>query len=236
LGPLHEVHPPFRFLPARARQRLARHVVSLRVPKGERVFSECEPGTAVFILRQGRVTLKRGTCDGGARTLCVVGPGQIFCCLSILDGAPYPATSTASAHSIVDRLPREIYHELLEVHPEFARASLTQLGRQLRDAGCGDAPLGDTAARLAGRLLAMAVRFGDKVPLTRREFAELAGTTVETAIRQMKQFERAGWVRLSRGSVRLLDRRALCSRAGRECTPDRCPASSLPGREPLRRR
>lgn len=216
MGPLHEVHAPFRVLSARARQRLARHAVTFRVPRGECVFAEGEPGTAVFVLRQGRVTLQRGTCDGGSRTLCVVGPGQIFCCLSILDGAPYPATATASIHSIVDRLPRELYRELLEAHPEFARASLAHLGRQLREAGCGDAPIGDTAARLAGRLLAMAVRFGDEVPLTRREFAELAGTTVETAIRQLKRFEQARWIKLSRGSVRLLDRRALCARAGRE--------------------
>jgi CRP-like cAMP-binding protein len=54
-------------------------------------------------------------------------------------------------------------------------------------------------ARLARALLA-AAREGE-ARVTRRALAEAAGTTVETAIRVLRRFERAGWIR---GEVRLV--------------------------------
>jgi CRP-like cAMP-binding protein len=45
--------------------------------------------------------------------------------------------------------------------------------------------------------------------VTRRALAEAAGTTVETAIRVLRRFEREGLVRGEVGRVHLLDERAL---------------------------
>ena len=58
--------------------------------------------------------------------------------------------------------------------------------------------------RVAQALLALRKKFGDSIPPTRQEIAELAGTTVETAIRTISRFQQEGWVRSNRGKVHLL--------------------------------
>jgi CRP-like cAMP-binding protein len=95
----------------------------------------------------------------------------------------------------------------------YLYAVLAQVCRRLRETECTRAPHGDCGSRLAQILLSMSAKFGADVPLTRRELGELAGTTVETAIREIKKFERAGWVRLGRGHVRVLASAALLDRA-----------------------
>ena len=62
---------------------------------------------------------------------------------------------------------------------------------------------------MAQALLALRKKFGDSIPLTRQEIAELAGTTVETVIRTVSRFQREGWVRSGRGKLQLLDPDAL---------------------------
>ncbi len=71
----------------------------------------------------------------------------------------------------------------------------------------------DAGARVAAKILSMQAKFGDEVPLTRRELGELASVTVETAIREIKSFERSGWVATRRGHLQVLDADALQRRA-----------------------
>jgi CRP-like cAMP-binding protein len=63
--------------------------------------------------------------------------------------------------------------------------------------------------RIAQTLLALRNKFGDTIPLTRREIAELAVTTLETAIRTIVQFQQAGWVRSSRSKIEILKPESL---------------------------
>ncbi len=100
------------------------------------------------------------------------------------------------------------------VRRQAERLYLTYLGRQLRQFLCDGAPAGNAGARVAARILAAASQFGRDVPLTRREIAEMAGTTVETAIRETRAFEKRGWIRLARGHIRVVDPDALSIRAG----------------------
>ena len=58
--------------------------------------------------------------------------------------------------------------------------------------------------RIAQAVLTLQKKFGEIIPLTRQEIAELASTTVETAIRTIRRFEEEGWVRSSRGKIQLL--------------------------------
>jgi CRP/FNR family transcriptional regulator len=72
--------------------------------------------------------------------------------------------------------------------------------------------------RIAHILLKLAAKFGEetaegwviRTSLTREDIAELADTTVETAIRVMSRFNKGGLVKTLRGGyVVLLDRAAL---------------------------
>lgn len=69
---------------------------------------------------------------------------------------------------------------------------------------------GRVEARLAQRLL----RFADEqgmVTLTHQDLATELGTAREVVSRQLKEFERRGWVTLHRGKLEIRDRETLAT-------------------------
>jgi CRP-like cAMP-binding protein len=58
--------------------------------------------------------------------------------------------------------------------------------------------------RIAILLLALGEKFHDGIPLTRQEMAEIAGVTVETAIRILSQMKKKGIIRSSRKMTHLV--------------------------------
>jgi CRP/FNR family transcriptional regulator len=61
-------------------------------------------------------------------------------------------------------------------------------------------------------LINMVEEFGMIIPMTRREIAELAGTTVETCIRTFSKFEEEGFVSTERGKITIVNQEALADR------------------------
>ena len=59
-------------------------------------------------------------------------------------------------------------------------------------------------ARLAQALIGLMKKFGQTIPLTRQELAEVAGTTHETAIRTLSRFRQQGLIRSSRGKTTIV--------------------------------
>lgn len=207
--PLNKI-APFCSLPAPVLDHIRTEAREIRAERDSILFEEGERSDLVFVVITGRIRVAHFRADGSVRGLCMMGDGDTFCCLSALDGGPYPATATASVPSILIRIPGPLFRDLVEEYPEFGRAALHQFCGRLRENACEGCGVPDDAtAKLAARILVMYRKFGEDVPLTRRELGELAGTTVETAIRVLKEFERSGWVVLSRGKVRVRDPRAL---------------------------
>ena len=205
---------PFDTLPVEELERVGREATQVGVRRGQTFFEEGQGDDWVFVLATGRVRIQHLRPDGSARTVCLVGPGETYCCLPALDGGPYPATAVAAVDSTALRLPGPTFRDLLARHPEFSARALRHFCGRLREAGCEGCTHGDDAgSRVAAKVLFAAERFPDWLPLTRQEVADLAGTTVETAIRTLKEFERMGWVELGWGKMRIVNRAALERRA-----------------------
>jgi CRP/FNR family transcriptional regulator len=231
-GPL-EFFPPFSVLPSPVQAGLRATAVLVRAAAGRVLFEEGADAGAIYIIAAGRLILQRRAVDGRAHTVCHLSCQGLACCLTALDHGPCPATAVAGRDSTLLRIPCPLFRELLETQPQFARATLGHIGRQLRQFACDGAPMGDAGARIASKIVSASTQFGPDVPLTRREIAEMAGTAVTTAIRETRRFEEAGWVSLGRGHVRVLDSEALCLRAKQQCAQARSNAptgSADPGR------
>ena len=225
---LSKIFPPFAALPSPLLARLRVASVRSHVAKGGVVFEEGADAKAIYLVATGRLILQRQAPGGSARTVCHLCPRGLACCVTALDREPYPATAIAALNSKLLRVPCSLFAELLETQPGFARAALQQIGRQLRLFTCDGAPLGDAGARIASKILSALLQFGEDVPLTRREIAEMAGTAVETAIRETRGFEEAGWIALQRSHIRVLDSEALRLRAKEQCPRGR---AKLPSRQ-----
>ena len=59
--------------------------------------------------------------------------------------------------------------------------------------------------RIVAVLLNLAKKFGSTIPLTCREIAEMAGTTVETTIRIFSEFKKDRLIRAARSRITLAD-------------------------------
>lgn len=205
---------PFSALSPEGLEEIAREGREIAAEKGHVFFQEGEPSDSLFVVRSGRVRIQHLHKDGAVRIVCMLGPGDTFCCLPAMDGGKYPAGAVAADRSRIYRLPAGVFRQLMEREPVFSTRTVQHFCGRLRMASCESCwKTQDAPARLAGKILCMAMKFGDEIPLTRRELGELAGTTVETAIRTIKDFERAGWVQLGRARLRVLDRAALADRA-----------------------
>ena len=219
----HQQFAPFALLPASVRDQLLNDSTIEHVAAGKVVFEEGGRPDALYVVLAGRLTLLHGSADGRARIVCHLGAKSLACCVTALDGRAYPATAVAATRATLCRISCVGFRRLLCAQPSFANAALTGLGTQLRQFACNGAPVGDAGARIAAQILSATAYFGPVVHLTRREIAQMAGTTVETAIRETRKFESSEWIALARGQIHVFMPDALRVRAGSAWTapPDR---------------
>lgn len=97
------------------------------VATGERVFAEGDPGDAVFVVVRGRVRVERG-----GRALAVLGVGDCFGEIAVLDEGPRSAGVVADVPTLLLRIERDDFLDLLTLYPAVARALLEMLARRLR--------------------------------------------------------------------------------------------------------
>jgi CRP-like cAMP-binding protein len=204
----------YRALAPGQRGRVASLLRTKRLAAAEILFLEGQPAEYLWTLARGSVRLFKTSPDGRLTTLETLGPGEVFGALSALEDDRYPAS--AETISAVDAwcLPRAVFLRLLAEEPRLAVDILGIVSRRLRQAHERMRSFAHDAApaRLARELLRVA-RHGE-AQVTRRALAEAAGTTVETAIRALRQLHRRGVIRAEVGRVRVLDERALRALAG----------------------
>jgi len=196
---------PFKRLAPLEQKHLAQVAREKSYTRGETIFRAGEPADAVCIVKEGRVHLMKFLEGGQASTTCVMTPGETFCCLPALDGKPYPVDAVAAEDSVVVRIPTTVFQELLRRSPSFLQDSLCLFCdrlRQVEDKSC--MTYDSVERRLAKTLLTLSKKFGQTIPLTKNELAELANTTQETTIRILSQLSKQGVVRSARGTTTIL--------------------------------
>ena len=97
--------------PAELRQVV--HIVEATpVKAGEVVFSEGDAGDAWYVVYSGGVEVLKQTPDG-ENVIAALEPRSCFGEISILDGLPRSATVRAAEDSVIFRIPRDAFDELI---------------------------------------------------------------------------------------------------------------------------
>jgi CRP/FNR family transcriptional regulator len=201
---------PFKHLPAPEQEVLFKLAKETRYAKGETIFREGDPCHAVWVVKTGRVHLMKFLSDGKVSTTCVMASGDPFCCLPALDRKAYPVDAVAAEESLLFSVPIEAFHKAMVASPIFSQQTLCLFCERLREVEHRSCMLHEAAeVRLAQVLLTLSKKFGQTIPLTRTELAEIAGTTPETAIRTLSRFKARGLIVSSRGKTTLLNPKQL---------------------------
>lgn len=206
--------PLFSGLDQTDRQRFIEVTRERTYPKGSVILFENDPGDSLYIVRQGRVKVVLIGEDGREIILGVLGPGEHFGELSLIDQQPRSATVIAMEDASLLILHRDDFRRRVEASPAVAWSLLTELSRRLRraDEKIGGLVLLDVPGRIARLLLDFAAEGTNgriERALTHQTIAQMIGASRETVSRSMKDFQDAGWIGVERRRITVTDEAAL---------------------------
>ncbi len=186
---------------------LAKFASERKFMPAEFVFWEGDAPEWFHIVAEGRVKVLKYSSSGSEFIIAFFGPGEVFGEVAVFENKPYPASAQAVAETRVLGIRRQDFVSFLARHPEVALRIISLLGGRLREA---QNRLRDLAGerveqRLARVLLMLSAKLGHTLPFTRQDIADMAGTTIETAIRFMSHLKERGIITSTRGKTIILD-------------------------------
>src|SRR5688500_16325220 len=210
--------PLFSGLPPEELQQFAAITREKTYPRSSVILFEDDPGDSLFVIREGRVKVVLVGEDGREIILGVLGVGEHFGELSLIDDQPRSAHVIAMEDSTLLVLRRDDCRRSVETSPPAACTLLSGHSRRRRraDGKIGGLVLLDMPGRIARTLLDMAEEGGSETierPLTHQTISQMIGASRETVSRSMREFQDQGWIGVERRKIRVADREGLKRRA-----------------------
>lgn len=216
--------PAFATLALEDRERIAAVATVRSCHRGEVLFREGDIPEAFLFVIEGLVKLIKSTPAGKEIILEIFGEGDPVGAVAAYAEKPLPATAEALTKARCLAISTRAFFSLLESHPRLVRGLLAGLTHRLVELTTRLADLAGARVeeRLARLLLRKAEERGSVVAegifvplaLSRQELADLAGTTLETAIRVMSRWGKSNLVETRDDGFVILDGRALSEVAG----------------------
>jgi len=188
-----------------------------RFRRGETVFHQGDPGDALFVLASGSVKVVLPSDEGAEPAIvAILGPGEFFGELAILDGAPHSATIVAVEATETLVLHRDAFLGLIDSDAGLRRALLASLAAEIRrlTGHVEDLHFLDLPGRLASRILRLARSGGLEDgtgsiripwPYTQSELAGMIGGSRQSVNRLLADLSDQGLVRVERDQLVVLD-------------------------------
>jgi CRP/FNR family cyclic AMP-dependent transcriptional regulator len=195
-----------------------------RYAKGAAICWQGDPGTTLFLIESGWVKIVATSPDGQEAVLNLLGPGDFFGDLALLDGKPRSAGAVAAEESHLLLLERDAFVGAIEESPRLALGLLAALAGRLRyDVEMlADTSFLDVSGRLARVLLRLATApdrpagpaMTIPIRLTQAELAALIGATRESVNKWLKAYEAQGIIRRRGARLTILRPEELRKRIG----------------------
>lgn len=209
--------PLFRNLTPPALERIAELAAQRSFRKGEIVFSQGDPGDALYAVITGKIRISAGAADGREIFLNIMEPGDTFGEIALLDGGTRTASATATTPAELVSIRRDHFLGLLEREPRLALELLHLCGERLRWTSglVEDAALLKASSRLAKRLLSLSqlhgepTRAGVTLRISQEDLASFLGVSRQVVNQYLQGWKGRGWVELGRGVVTVRDENAI---------------------------
>jgi CRP/FNR family cyclic AMP-dependent transcriptional regulator len=169
-------------------------------PKGRTIVSEGEPSQTLYILLSGRAKVQRSDSEGKEVILAVLGSGDFFGEMSLIDEAPRSASVITLESCDFMAINKDSFKSMLMQSNEMCMAVMKGMVRRLREADKKIETLAllDVYGRVARVLLDFSENVnGERVvrnKLPRQEIAKMIGASREMVSRVMKGLEIDGYI------------------------------------------
>jgi CRP/FNR family cyclic AMP-dependent transcriptional regulator len=87
---------------------------------GTKLFQYGDPGDRLFVILEGKVRISREVAGMGEEALAVLGPGEVFGEMSLLDESPRSADARVHERCRMLVITKEAFDDLLFLHKELA--------------------------------------------------------------------------------------------------------------------
>jgi CRP/FNR family transcriptional regulator, cyclic AMP receptor protein len=218
----------FRGLSAATVQQISALAVRRFYEDGAIVFSQGDPGDALYGVVTGRIRISASTREGKEMFLNIMEPGDTFGEIALLDGNPRTATASATSTCELMIIPRAQFLALLQREPALAIHLLQLLCQRIRwtSGWAEDSALLAVPPRLARRLLSLARLHGHdsqkgvQLMISQEEMGRFIGISRQAVNQYLQEWRAKGWVDIGRGKVTVLDEAALQAVAAGNDTAD----------------
>jgi CRP-like cAMP-binding protein len=178
---------------------------------GEFFFLEDDPADTAYMLIEGKVKLTQSTLDGQQIILGYLVPGRVYGIIAVLKKVTYPVTAEAVGLCSALAWDQKTLNMMMDHYPRIAVNSLHIMAGQIREFQnrVRDLSTKRVETRIARTILRLARQSGKQIaegvlidlPLSRQDLAEMSGTTLYTASRVIREWEKQELVQSQRQRI-----------------------------------
>ncbi len=205
----------FQGIDAALLRQLAGDATRRVIARDVELFRQDDPASTLFMVLEGNVKLVYLTPEGTQVVLGLQLPGDIVGCAAVFRKRPYPATAVAASDAVILSWPASYIFDAIAGIPQLSANALAIVSDRADEfmARMREMAQEPVDRRLARNILRIVERQADighgtdgrNVNMSRRDLADLCGTTLFTVSRTLQTWERSGIVKCGRRRVALLD-------------------------------
>lgn len=201
------------------REDLREKLDAVKVPcefkSGQVIFYAGNEPLGLYSVQSGLVKLEVNNQNGDAHTLRLIGPGGLLGYRSLFANEKYHATAVALRDVQLCFIPKAEVLAICSSQPDVMMRIMGLMSKELRQAESRWMDQVDKGAseRIAEAVVYLNDHFYQQT-WTRREIAQFAGTTPETVMRCLAQFEKDGLIEQSGRDIHIKQRLLLMEKAG----------------------
>ena len=202
------------------KKKTEKEKTTIHFNKGEAIFREGDPVNGIYFIYQGKVKVfKRGVKEKN-HIVRLAGSGKILGHRGFGNIKTYPIGASALEPSTICFIPKDLFIEILNNNPGLSLALMNFYAEELRRVENKLVSLSQMTAKqkIAETLLTIAEIHGTKkengieylkVELTRQEYADITGTSIEEVIRTLSLLNKEGIITLEGRMIGLAERKKL---------------------------
>ena len=206
--------PMFATFPDDYLRTLATVVSRRGAPRGSVIMAAGDAIDSLYIVISGRLKVMMGDADGKEVILSLIGPGEFFGEMGLIDDSPRSASVIAIEPCELLSITKRDFRKCLAENFEIAMTVMRGLVRRLREADrkIGSLALLDVYGRVARLLLDMSENVNGQKVVTKRlpkqDIAKMIGASREMVYKVMKDLQVSGYIEVRGSTIVLRDKSA----------------------------
>lgn len=195
-------------------EELDKHKSCSSAKKGQIIFSENGLPMGLFCLRKGKIKLSTTGPDGKEQILRLSRDGDIIGYRALLSNDRYHCTATALEDCEFCIVEKDYFLHLVVTNPKLSIAAFKRISDDLKKAEMHIVSLSqkNVRERMAEALLFFKATYGFEpdgqtlnVQFSREEIADFVGTSTESAIRLLSEFNHDKFIELKGKKIKIIN-------------------------------